>query len=79
MRRALADMKGYKSVIRNSGASVVLCLKEFTVKVQRSMPTDGCEAAIVALDASSAVWKTGNTRSPAVNIHPQDGAYVIYT
>ena len=35
MRRALADMKACESVIRNSGASVVLCLKEFTAKASR--------------------------------------------
>lgn len=66
-------------MIRDSGASVVLCLGDFTAKVQRSMPVDGWAAAVVALDASSDVWRTGDVRSPEVNIHPQDGAYVIYT
>lgn len=40
----------------------------------------GSVADIVALDAvDPLMWKTGDTRKPVVEIHPQDGAYVIYT
>lgn len=66
-------------MIRDSGASVVLCLEDFIGKVHRSMPAGGRPTDVVALHASSDIWKTGDRRRPVVNIHPQDGAYVIYT
>lgn len=67
------------SVIRDSGASVVLCLSHFRSKVEKSMPEEG-SIDIVAIDAVNPyLWRHGDTRKPTVEIHPDDGAYVIYT
>lgn len=66
------------SVIRDSGASLVLCLSNFKDKVEKSMPVES-PVDVLPLDAVDLIWRTGDTRRPIVEVQSQDGAYVIYT
>ena len=66
--------------ILDSRARVVLCTPKFESKVRNCIPEDmQSQIGVMALDANSQLWLTGNTSTPSVDVTPDDGAYVIYT
>jgi acyl-coenzyme A synthetase/AMP-(fatty) acid ligase len=66
--------------ILDSKASVVLCIPKFLGKVQQSISKlRGSKVEVVAIDAHSTLWFTGDVLNPGVEVTAEDGAYIIYT
>lgn len=66
--------------IADSNATVVLCLPKFQSKVEQCMPTASkSKTVVLALDGFNALWTTGDSRRPDIEVNGKDGAYVIYT